>query len=158
MWKILFKILAIIILVIFQISFFSKFIILGVIPDIVLIVAICFVLKGNFPDGLLIAGIGGLLLDVGSSMYFGFYTIIFLSIILMINFLIRRVAESPNLLFLFVIFWASFLFFNFLLAIFIKHWPTPPILWQSAMNGLWGLVGYWLLGKTLPSKEETQVA
>ena len=130
---------------------------MNVTPNIILILAISFVLKGNFLDGFLLAGIGGLCLDLGSSLFFGIYASLFLITITIINFLILRITESQNLFFIFIIFAVSVIFVDLILLLVISHWPTLQILTGAMINGLWGVIIYWLLGKILPTMEEIKI-
>ncbi len=103
------KILLILILAFCQLSLISKFSIFGAIPNLVLVFAILLVIKNRFYDGLLVGFLGGLILDLSSSLWFGFYIFFFLLIIVAINFLLLRTIPSPNNLIVFLIYFAGFL-------------------------------------------------
>lgn len=154
MLKTILKIIIIIILVIIQLSLISKFSVYNAIPNLILILAISLVLRNHFNDAVLVAITGGLLFDLVSEMRFGIYTIIFLTIIILIQFVLLKSMPSPNSLITFLIFAVSFLSLDLVFFGFLKTLPSWNILLSSLINGLWGLLIFiWLSPKIVTYEE-----
>ena len=145
MVKIALKILLILILAVGQVALMTKFSIFGAIPNLVLVFAIALVIKNRFRDGLLVAFLGGLILDLSSSLWFGFYLFFMLVIIVAINFLLLRTIPAPNNLIVFFIYFASFLFLNLMIFLFARLWPTWFVLVDGLINSLWAIIIYVLV-------------
>ena len=157
MTRLLLKILAVFCLVIFQIAVMTKLMIWGTIPNLIILLAIAMVFRGRFQDGILLAGIGGLLLDLASPIRFGAYTMLFLAAIGVINFYVLKIFPTPSLMVSFLIFAASILLIDvafFLLLGNIPYWQLIP---QAIFGGLWGIVIYWLVEKFIKPKEEIKL-
>lgn len=154
MLKISFKIIAILVLVIFQLSLMTKFSIFDCIPNLILIFAITLVLRNHFNDAILVATTGGIIFDLTSTMRFGVYTFIFLAIILIIQFLLLNNIPSLNNFVVYLIFFTSFIFSDLIIFLVIRTWPSWNIFLSSLINGFWGIIIYFYLGPKIVSKEE----
>lgn len=157
MLKIILKVIAFVLLVIFQLVIVSKFSIWGTIPNFLLIIAISFMFRGQSYNGFLLAGISGLLLDLASPLRFGAYTLFFMGVLLIINFYVLKIFPVPSLGTSFLIFVASLLLVDLGLFLFMGHLPFWQILPQAIINGLWGVLIYWILGKVIPIREEIKI-
>lgn len=153
MVKIALKILLILILAVCQIALVAKFSIYGAIPNLILVFAILLVIKNRFYDGLLVGFLGGLILDLSSSFWFGFYIFFFLLIIVAINFLLLRTIPSPNNLMVFLIYFASFLVLNLMIFLFARLWPTWLVLIDALLNSLWAIIIYVLIQSKIKEME-----
>ncbi len=151
------KILAILLLAFVQFFLVSKISVLGVIPNLILILAIVLVLNNRFSDAILVALVGGLILDLGSPLRFGLYTFFFLAILLIIYFIILRSIPSPNNLTAFLIFSASFLFLDLGIFLSLGVWPSWPVLVWAIISGFWGLLFFVLLSPKIITNEEINV-
>ena len=157
MIKILLRIFAIIFLVFFQLALMPKLTILGVIPNIVILLAIALVFKGRAQDGFLVAGVGGLLLDFVSPIRFGFYTFFFVGVLLAINFYILKIFPTPNLGVSFLIFMASILLIDLGFLGITKNFPAWQLIPQAIIGGFWGIFVYWLIENIIKPQEEIKL-
>lgn len=157
MIKFVLKILVIFALVIFQVAVLTKLSFLGVIPNMVLIVAISLILKGRFYDGFMVAGLGGILLDFLSPLRFGIYTFFFTFILILIYYFCLKISLTPNLLVVFFIFFASFLIINLGLLLVMKVWPSWENLLYSLVEGFWGILVYLIIQNIIKSREEIRI-
>lgn len=157
MIKLSLKILAIIFLFIFQITIFNKLVIFGSVPNLIFILSIAFLLKNRFNDALIVAIGGGLLLDLVSPLSFGVYTILFLGILFILNFVILRMLPAPNLLWLYIIFSGAFLLIDLLILLFVRVWPSWMIVGNVLINGLWGILVYLFLVRLVKPMEEIKI-
>ena len=158
MVKIISKIFLIILLVILQMTIFNKIFIFGAVPNLILIIAVCFVLKQRFSLSVVIAGFGGLILDLASPLYFGIYTISGLIIIYLVNYFTTKFSETPNRGIIFLIFLLSFFVFDLILLIATKTWPGWYLIPIIFINGSWGSIIYLLIENLFPPKEEIKIA
>lgn len=158
MAKILLKIFAVFCLVIFQIAVMTKLTIWGTIPNLIILLAIAMVFRGRFQDGILLAGVGGLLLDLASPIRFGAYTMLFLAAIGIIHFYVLKIFPTPSLMVSFLIFAASILLIDLTLFLLLRNIPYWQLLPQAIFGGLWGIFIYWLVEKIIKPKEEIKLA
>lgn len=157
MIKTIFKILGILILVILQLSFIAKFSIFGAVPNLILILAITLVLRGHEQEGFLVAGLGGLFIDLASLQRFGIYTLIFLLLVFVINFYLLKAVPLPNLFISFLIFVGSFIFLDLIIFLSLKIGLSWQILIDAFINGLWGILIYVLVQRMIKPREEIQL-
>lgn len=157
MIKLSLKILAIIFLFIFQITFFNKLIIFGSIPNLILILSVALLLRNRFNDALLVAVVGGLLLDLVSPIYFGIYTLLFLAILFVLHFSILKVVPVLSIFWIYVIFLGAFLILDLFILLFTKTWPSWVTIANVSINGLWGILAYYILGYFLKTTEEIKI-
>ncbi|MFH1509830.1 MAG: rod shape-determining protein MreD [Candidatus Nealsonbacteria bacterium] len=98
--KSLFLIIFIYFLALFQISFLSQFNFWGIVPNYVLLFVIFINIfeKQEGIIGLISALLGGIFMDIfsfSSVYFFGFYTVIFLLIYLIMRFFLRNYVQVP---------------------------------------------------------------
>jgi len=158
MIKTIIKIIAIVVLAIFQLALITKITILGSIPDLILILAVALVFKNRFQNAILVAAVGGIVLDLVSPLRFGVFTLIFLIIILMINYLLLKTIPSPNNLMAFFIFLGSFLFLDLVIFLAIRVWPSWQILLSSSIEALWAVLILYLISGEISKEEEIKLA
>ncbi len=88
------------ILVLIQTSFLVHFSVLGIVPNFILI-AVIFINLFERPErklGIFSSFVGGIYLDIfslNSSEFFGFYTLISLTLSLFIKFILRKYVQIP---------------------------------------------------------------
>lgn len=157
MIKNVFQVLLIILLFILQITLLNKFSFFNAVPNLILIVSICLVLKQNLDLSIFIAGVGGLLLDLVSPIYFGFYTITYLLIILILNYFILKISQSPNRFIIYLIFVIVSIFIDSSLLVFTKILPNWHLLLSGLINGIFGITIYLLIEKISPQEEEINI-
>lgn len=158
MKKNLIKILGILILVVLQLSLFSKFSFFASYPNLIYILSIALLLRGFFQDSLLVAILGGFFLDLASPLRFGIYTLILVGVLFVINYLILKNIPAPNSFLIFLIFMGIFLLVNFVIFLIVRAAPDWQIIIDAAVNSLWGILVYFILGKAIKPKEEIKLA
>ncbi|MEK7142701.1 MAG: hypothetical protein AAB785_00655 [Patescibacteria group bacterium] len=157
MIKYIVKILAILMLVILQIAIISKIAIWGIIPNLILILSICLILRDRFEDGFLVALLGGLMMDLSSSLHFGLFTLIFLAILAVIYFYLLKFFPAPNWLTSLLIFGGSFLLLDLIISLLVGDWSWQEILKDIIINSLWGGIIYLIVQRIVQSKEEIKL-
>ncbi|KKQ73921.1 MAG: Rod shape-determining protein MreD [Berkelbacteria bacterium GW2011_GWB1_38_5] len=158
MTKTILKILFIIALGIFQLTLFNKIMFFDTIPNIIIILAVAFVLFGRSQEGFLIAAIGGLMLDISSTMKFGIYTILFLIEIIFINFYLLKILPTPKIIIAFFIFTSAVLFNDLGIHLFLKMLPSWQVVISAFISGVWGCLIYIFLQNVIKPKEEIKIA
>lgn len=153
MKKNLIKVLGILLLIILQFTFFSKLSILTFVPNLIFVISIVLLLRGFLSDSLLVAVFGGLFLDLASSFRFGFYTLIIILILLFLNFVILKNLPTLNLFLIFLIIFAIFIFIDLLMCLISHTMPTWQMFVDGLVNGLWGIVVYFILEKFTKQEE-----
>jgi len=154
MIKNILKGIGIIILAILQLAVISKISILGIAPNLILIIAVALMLRSRPYDAFLIILIGGTILDIGSSLKFGILIIIYLVILILIYLLINRISLIPNYFFSLLVFIGAFLFLNTITSLVYSgslHWE---ILSDSAVNSLWGILILLLIQRFISERKE----
>ena len=157
MIKIIFKILVIFGLVVVELALVNKLAFYSAIPNIIIIIAIIFTLRGKFDEAVLFALIGGFLLDLASPLRFGYYVLFGLLIISLIHFFVLKFTPAPNLTMMFIIFCLSFILYDLLLFAAIKHLPAWQIVPGALIQGIWGLIINKIMIGLIKPKEEIEV-
>ena len=157
MLKTILKVMGILVLVIFQLAIMSKLFFWGAIADLILILAIILTIKNHFQDAILVAIVGGFFLDLTSSLRFGFFMIMFLAILLIINFLVLKNLPSTGNLTTFLIFLGSFLFLDLTSFLLIRVWPTWQVFLTSFVNSGWAILIYSLIGHKITAEEKIKI-
>lgn len=158
MKKNIIKILGILLLVILQLSFFSKLEILGTLPNLIYLVSISLVLLGFFGDSLLVAVFGGLLLDLASPLRFGIYTLLIILTIFFLDRIVLKNIPGLNWLLIFLIYLTTFLGLNLVIFLIIETMPNWQIIIDAVVNSFWGIIIYLILIKFIKHKEEIKMA
>lgn len=154
MIKNILKVAGVIILAILQLAVISKISILGVAPNLILIIAIALMLRNRPYDAFLIVLIGGMILDIGSSLRFGILTIIYLVVLVLIYLLINRISLIPNYFFSFIVFIGALIIFNTIVSLFYSGLLRWEILSDAAINSLWGILVLLLLQRFVKVEEK----
>jgi len=152
MIKTLIKIGGILLLVILQLTFFSKFSIYGSIPNFIFIFSIIFLLRGFLKESLMMAAIGGLFLDLVSTLRFGWYTFLLLIAIVFIYFVVLKILPSSSPIWVGTIFVGVFLFINSVIFL-VNHLPIWQIFLDVLINSIWGLLTYLLFLRFVKVRE-----
>jgi len=151
------KITAILLLAFIQFALLSKLSVFGAFPNLVYILAITLLLRGLLADSFLVAVIGGVVLDLGSSLRFGYYTFLLIVILLLVRLLILKFLPTPNLFISFFIFFGAFLFADLGISLFTFSWPGWSLLLDAIVNGLWGVFIYWIFSKLIRVENKIKV-
>ena len=109
--KTILKFLAIILLAIVQLTLLPLFAIHGVWPNLILILSLVLVLFNDDTDAFLTASLGGLILDLGSPLFFGFNIILNILLVFLIRFMLKKfLTETTFFVFGLVVFLAIIIF------------------------------------------------
>jgi rod shape-determining protein MreD len=90
MFKKILKVIAIFILVVIQITLMPYLGAFGYWPNLVLILALIFIINNSDENAFLVASLGGLFLDFASPLFFGFFTICLICFCLATKYLINK--------------------------------------------------------------------
>lgn len=150
------KILTIVLLVVVQLAFLSKISFFTFMPNFIFLISLVLLFRGLIGDSFLVATVGGLLLDLASPFRFGFYTLIFISILLFCHFVILKNMPTLSPLLVFGLCWAIFILIDLIICWMVHLWPTWQIVIDSTLNGLCGLLIYFFFEK-FTKKEEINV-
>jgi len=137
-----------------QLAVISKISILGIAPNLILIIAIVLILRNRPYDAFLIVLIGGMILDIGSSFKFGILTIIYLVVLILIYLLINRISLIPNYFFSLLVFIGAFLIFNTIVSLLYSGLLRWEILSDSAINSFWGILVLLFLQRFISERKE----
>lgn len=134
------KIFIYILVGILQLTLMPIFQIQGMIPNIVLIGTLILAIIDFEEDSLYLAVVGGLVLDLTSPYFFGFYTIFFIALVISIKYLLLKILPGINLpLIIFVTFIVTILF-GLLENLFLMRWPNLNILTYATYSTILGAI------------------
>jgi len=114
------KIFAIFFLVIVQLTLVPYFAIGNVWPNLVFILVLVLVIFDHDYDAYLTASFGGLMLDLASPMFFGFFTLILMGFALMTKFLVNKFLTGTSPLVMSVIIFICIVIYDSIFVI-ISH-------------------------------------
>ena len=157
MFKNILKILGIIVIAIVQLAIISKLSIFAVSPNLIMIIAIGLMLRGRSYEAFLIALLGGIILDLGSSLSFGLLTFVYLIVLFLIYLLINKTSLIANNLFSLILFFSSFLVINCLISLIYSRSLNLGIVYDSLINALWGLLVLFILQKIIKEQEKIEL-
>jgi len=145
MVRLFLKIFFIILAALFQFVLMPILNIKGFFPNLILIGAVVLMLLDFETDAFWLAGLGGLLLDLGGPIIFGFNTIFGLLIVFLMRFLVRRFFPQINFwLTLIIIFLISALY-AFLSILILKEQLSTSIFIVAFYGGILGIIFYYFL-------------
>lgn len=91
------------------------------VPNLILIGAILLILLDYEKEAFLLAGVGGLLLDFFSPIFFGFITIYLILIVFLLRYLVKKIFPSINILIVAGVTFVSAIIFTMLINLFLKE-------------------------------------
>lgn len=144
MINLIIKILLIVLLAIFQVTIMPLLSVKGVYPNIVFIFIVILALLNFDDDALLVAGIGGLLLDISGTRFFGTYTIFFLLLIFAIKYINRKIFSETSLFSILIFFLSSYLIFNLYLHLIIYRLPGVNLVYELFYGLILTYLIYWV--------------
>lgn len=133
------QIILIIFIALFQIIIMPFLAFHGIWPNLILIFLVLLILNGFDKEGFLVAGIGGLMLDFASIYFFGFYTLILITIAIILFFLNQRYLNEPN-------FYLSLIILALCVVMFdsILLFLSPNLAWfMLSVNIIYSIVIAW---------------
>lgn len=90
------RVLGIILLGITQVTLMPYLSIYGAWPNLILLLALVLIFLNYIPEAYLVASLGGLILDLGSPLFFGFYTLVIIFLVFMNKILIEKyLSDAP---------------------------------------------------------------
>lgn len=149
----LIKILAILLLIILQFSFFSKLSIFGFAPNLIFVISIILLLRGFLADSFLLAILGGFFLDLTSPLRFGIYSFSLIAILLLLNFVVLKNIPAINPVLTFLLTFGAFIIIDLFICLVILALPSWQIIIDGLISGVFGLVTFFVLGKFVRQEE-----
>ncbi len=117
--RIAISIFSLIILTFLQISFLPNFVILGSVPNLILIVAVAWCIAGNYKEAIFWGIGGGVILDLFSPFYFGIVSLSNLAVIAAVYFIVKNFINNDDKVSIATICAIATLLYNFFLIFFI---------------------------------------
>lgn len=114
-------IVLIIILVFLQIFLMPIFSIFSSYPNLILIAVILLILLDYEKGAFLMAGLGGLLLDFFSPIFFGFITLFLIFLVFLLRYLVKKVFPHINTLVVAGVTFISAIILNLFILFFLKE-------------------------------------
>lgn len=138
------KISGIIILAILQLTLMPYLGFQNAWPDLIMLTALALVILDFELEGLLVASVGGLILDLSGPMFFGLHSIILIGFVLIAKLLLTRFLTEPNMVVAGIFLGLASIFHDLLIMLLTRNF-----LWTTALiNGFYsaviGLLLYWL--------------
>lgn len=127
-------------IVIFQVSFLSQFSFLQATPNLLLVIIISWSVLKDYKNSFIWALGGGILLDLFSDNYFGFYTISLLLIVLLVYYLVSRFINIDNIYSRIGIISIATLISNLSLALFFLILSFLKLEYTEYLKSLWPLI------------------
>lgn len=143
------KLLSIIILVVIQITLMPYMAIYGTWPNLILLLALVLIIFGATTESFLVASLGGLILDLASSLFFGFFTIVLMILIFMAKILVSKYLNEATVLISGIILTLTAVIFDSILSLVVHHFSIIQILVNSVYSLVLGLVFYFVLRRYL---------
>lgn len=140
-----------------QLAIIAKLSIFGVVPNLIMIIAIGLMLRGRSYEAFLIALLGGMILDLGSPLSFGLLTLVYLAVLFLVYLLINKTSLIPNNLFSLIVFSSSFLAINTIISFVYSRSLSLGILYDSLINALWGFLVLFILQKLIKVEEKIEL-
>ena len=119
------KIFAIVIVAIVQVTFMPYLGIHGAWPNLILLLALIFVILDLDLEAWLVAGVGGLVLDFASPLFFGLNALLLAGAVLLMKTLLIKFLTSPNLVITGLLLMLSALFYDALLMLVARNFLWP---------------------------------
>jgi len=91
-----FQIIFVILIALLQITIMPFLSFYGVWPNLILILVVMLILNGFNEEGFIAAGVGGLVMEFASIYFFGFYSLVFVAVAVILYFLNSRFLNEPN--------------------------------------------------------------
>lgn len=113
------SILILIFLAFLQISFLPNFLILGAIPNLILIITIAWCISGNYKEAIFWGIAGGIILDLFSPFYFGIISLSNLAVITVVYFITQSFINNDDKISIVSICAIATILYNFFLIFFI---------------------------------------
>lgn len=143
------KILAILILAILQLTFVPLFGIQNAWPDLIMLVVLVLMFLEFDLESLLVAALGGLILDLASPLIFGYHVMILVIFAVFTKLLLSRFLTEPNTFIISLFLGLCAILNDFIIMLVGRDFPWTSLLingFYSALVGflLYRLGEYWL--------------
>lgn len=125
---------------IIQISLGPVFNLWGIWPNFILILTIILIMNNADEYGWLLAGIGGLVMDLASPMFFGLYTMIFLAVALINGFFIKKNISEISWIIISILSCLNTLLFDLIIMTVSKEWFWYSWLTNGGLGLVWGAI------------------
>jgi len=142
MIKNILKIGGIILLAILEITLMPNLGLKGLWPNLILVAALALILLDFGYEALLVASLGGLVLDFASPLFFGFNMLIIISFVLITKFLLTKYLAEPNILIVGIFIGFASIFNDVISMLVVRNFIFWPILLNACYSGLAGILFY----------------
>lgn len=145
--RIIYRIIAIVVLVILQIGLMPSFKVGNFVPNIILITALILMIINFDKESLLVGGISSLIIDLMSPFFFGLFSIMTVLLVLIWRFLIHKYFANLNFWTIGLIILTSALVLNLTLGLLSKNLDLFAIGMSAGISTLISVLVYILLQK-----------
>ena len=145
MIKVLLKIFFIVLIALLQFVLMPILNIKGAIPNLILIGSLVLILSDFETDAFYLAGLGGIILDLGSPTFFGFNTFLLILLVFLARFLSKKYLPETNYLNIFLIVFLGSLIFGFVSTLILKEQITIVLLIGGIYAAILGLFFFRIL-------------
>jgi len=145
MVKLILKIFFIILIAVMQFVFMPIISIKGAIPNLILIGSLVLILLDFEIDAFYLAGLGGLILDLGSPTPFGFNAFIFILLVFLARFLSKKYLPQTNYITIAIIVFLGTLIFGLASTLILKEQVTILLLVEGIYAAVLGLILFRIL-------------
>lgn len=157
MIKNLLKILIIISIGITQVTLMPNLSILGIWPNLLLILVIMLVFFNADQEALLSASLGGLILDLSSPIFFGFFTVFLVANFLVIRFVTNRFLDEPNLAVALLVLFLNLLICDSFISLLNRQFNFGLIIINSFYGIAIGVIFYQLLSIWIDNEQSIKL-
>lgn len=144
-YKTVLKVLCIILIGVVQITLMPSFSIYGAWPNLILLLALVLIFFNNIPEAFLVASLGGLILDLASPLFFGFYTSFIILVLFLNKLLIGKYLSEAPLFVVAIILGVSVAAFDLILSVFAHQFFGIKIIIDIIYSIIIGLIFYQFL-------------
>jgi len=153
----IYKILICLGVAIIQLTLMPIFKINGVFPNLILIGVIVLAINDFEENAFLLAGFGGLVLDMGSSLPFGFNTALFLAATFCIRLLVVKYLPEINFMIVAAVVFVFSCFFGLIFNLISGQLTIVAILINSIYSVVLGLIFFWQLHRVQKINQSIQM-
>lgn len=136
------KILSIIILAILQITLMPHLGFQTIWPNLILLVALVLMFLDFEVESLLVAIVGGLILDLASPLFFGLHSVILIILILITKLLLTKFLTEPNAVIIGLFLVIASFFNESLVMLITRNFLWLPVLINGFYSAIIGLILY----------------
>lgn len=150
-------IILILIAVILQLTLLPHLAIFGSKLNLILVVFLTLVFCSRFAWALWWVSLGGILLDLTSTFYFGLYTLDLLILLILSTYLVFKIFHSPNIFVAFGFFFVFSILFDLIFCALASTSFNSLIFASGLYNSLIGLLIFYFVKRNLKVEEKIKI-